>query len=174
MCVSASSDSQVSTTLAEFVSNEGNPVLEWPDVIVLSIGLWDMLHIRDLRAYRVELQHMLRMFAQRHSNGWRSGANRSLWWVGAPTLQDWKLAPKKQPYMSNSLASSYNAAALDVLACGQSTNAGALAEQVDGVVNLQGLTSNTSAIIAETTDGIHYADATYDAVAALIVAAASV
>ena len=75
--------------------------------------------------------------------------------------------------MSNSLASSYNAAAMDVLACGQFASADASAGLVDGVVDLQGLTSNTSTIVPETTDGIHYADASYDMAAVLVAAAAS-
>ena len=148
--------------------------MEWPDVTVLSIGLWDMLHIRDLSAYRVELQRMLGTLAQRRPDGWtQHDTSRSLWWVGTPSLQNGKLSPKKQPYMSNTLARSYNDAAVDVLACAQFASADTSAGHVDGVVDLQWLTSNASAIIPNTTDGIHYADATYDMVAVLVAAAAS-
>lgn len=147
--------------------------MEWPDITIVSIGLWDMLHVRDLSAYRVELQHVLHAFARRRSDGWTDDASRSVWWISTPSLQNGKLSPKKQPYMSNSLASSYNAAAMDVLACGQFASADASAGLVDGVVDLQGLTSNTSTIVPETTDGIHYADASYDMAAVLVAAAAS-
>lgn len=150
--------------------------MEWPDVTVLSIGLWDMLHIRDVSAYRVELQRMLGTLAQRRPDGWtEDDTGRSLWWVGTPSLQNGKLSPKKQPYMSNALARSYNDAAVEVLACGQFASADTSAGHglPDGVVDLQGLTSNASAIIPKTTDGIHYADATYDMVAVLVAAAAS-
>ena len=140
---------------------------------VVSIGLWDMLHVRDLSAYRVELQRVLRALAHRRPEGWTDDASRSVWWISTPSLQNGKLSPKKQPYMSNALARSYNDAAVEVLACGQFVSADASAGLVDGVVDLQGLTSNTSAIVPETTDGIHYADASYDMVAVLVAAAAA-
>jgi hypothetical protein len=61
-----------------------------------------------------------------------------------------------------------------VIACGRSSDGGALADGlgiVDGVVDLRALTSNTSGITAATVDGIHYTDAVYDAVAVLVATA---
>jgi hypothetical protein len=93
---------QVSVALRNYTV----PGAGWPDVTILSIGLWDMLHVRQLQAYRAGLQQLLDVVGRRHSG-------RSLWWVSAPSLQNEKLAPKKRPHMSDSLAGSYNAAALE-------------------------------------------------------------
>lgn len=152
------------------MSHERHQITGWPDLTILSIGLWDMLHIRDLHAYRVELQHIVRLLVRPRPDAWADGTSQTLWWVSSPSLQNEKLSPNKKLYMSNSLATSYNAAAVDVLACGQFAQS---AGHVDGVVDLQGLTSNDSSINPVTVDGIHYSDAAYDMAAFAIAAAAS-
>ena len=70
----------------------------------MSVGLWDMLHVRDVRSYRAELERL--------DNAMQRRSDSNAWWVNAPSLQNGRLSPQKRPLMSDSLASIYNAAAV--------------------------------------------------------------
>lgn len=78
-------------------------------MLVVSVGLWDMLHVRDVQSYRAELERLDRAMQPRPAT---SRSKSSVWWVSAPSLQNGKLGPKKHPLMSDSLAAIYNAAAV--------------------------------------------------------------